>query len=137
MIVYADASAILRHVLEQPGAIQGWDRIERLIASRLAQAECLRTLDRHRFSGTVPDSQLILARETLTLAFGRFEFVEITPVILSRAGEPIAVPLGTLDAIHLVTATAWQEITGLRLTMATHDTALADAARLYGMPVLG
>jgi hypothetical protein len=47
------------------------------------------------------------------------------------------VALGTLDAIHLATAMLWQESRGSSLFMATHDTALALAARASGLRVVG
>jgi hypothetical protein len=45
--------------------------------------------------------------------------------------------LGTLDAIHLATAQLWRERGAAELTMATHDAALATAARSLGMPIVG
>jgi hypothetical protein len=46
--------------------------------------------------------------------------------------------LGTLDAIHLATALAWREAAGVEdLVMATHDLALATAARASGLRVVG
>lgn len=44
---------------------------------------------------------------------------------------------GTPDAIHLSTAELWREITGKEPFMATHDQALALAARASGFRVLG
>ena len=57
--------------------------------------------------------------------------------VLSRASEPLPVPLGTLDALHLATALLWREQTGKDLVMATHDASLALAARAFGMETLG
>jgi hypothetical protein len=45
--------------------------------------------------------------------------------------------LGTLDAIHLATASLWLEQNEVALTMATHDEALAIAARAIGFDVVG
>ncbi len=137
MIAYADSSAILRRVLPQPGAIADWDKIERLICGRLVEVECNRTLDRLRITQTLSLQQLERAREDLTAVLAHAEFVEVSPMVLRNAGAPMPVVLGTLDAIHFATARLWQDQHGLPLTMATHDTALADAARLHGMPVLG
>jgi predicted nucleic acid-binding protein len=47
------------------------------------------------------------------------------------------VPLGTLDAIHLATAIAWRDSSDASLVMATHDKALAVAARSVGLQVIG
>lgn len=49
----------------------------------------------------------------------------------------MAAPLGTLDAIHLATGEMWREARGTELVMATHDTALALAARATGFRVVG
>jgi len=45
--------------------------------------------------------------------------------------------LGTLDAIHLATALLWKERAGKAVAMATHDVALAMAAKATGLPVVG
>lgn len=45
--------------------------------------------------------------------------------------------MGTLDAIHLATAEMWREVVGKEAVMATHDQALALAARSSGSRVIG
>jgi len=65
------------------------------------------------------------------------EVVEVTYPILSRASQPLPTALGTLDAIHLATALLWKERAGKILSMATHDGALAVAAKACGMRVVG
>jgi|InoplaM3SAM_1038581.scaffolds.fasta_scaffold16765_1 hypothetical protein len=59
-----------------------------------------------------------------------------TPV-LSRASEPMPLPLGTLVALHLATALTWRDRMGSLPTMATHDTALGLAAQAFGFDVRG
>jgi hypothetical protein len=63
--------------------------------------------------------------------------VLLRPLVLSRAGEPLPTPLGTLDAIHLATALIWRERMGVLPTIATHDSALGLAARTFGFGVRG
>jgi hypothetical protein len=46
-------------------------------------------------------------------------------------------PSGALDAIHLSTALLWREAHRGDLALATHDGALALAARAWGFTVLG
>ena len=65
------------------------------------------------------------------------EVVEIAPAVLSRAAHPLPTALGTLDAIHLATAVMWRERTAKDLSMATHDVALAVAAKANGLRVVG
>ncbi|MGB2714007.1 MAG: hypothetical protein WBC51_07500 [Vicinamibacterales bacterium] len=50
-----------------------------------------------------------------------------TPV-LGRASEPMAMPLGTLAALHLATALIWRDRMGSLPALATHDTTLGQAA---------
>lgn len=57
--------------------------------------------------------------------------------VLRRAGEPFSTPLGTLNAIHLATALQWRDATEAELAVATHDRALATAARASGLMVVG
>src|SRR5437667_302406 len=65
------------------------------------------------------------------------EVVEVTAPVLARAAQPLPTELGTLDAIHLATALLWREHSGSDIVMATHDVALATAARACGLTVVG
>ena len=47
------------------------------------------------------------------------------------------IAFGTLDAIHLATALRWREHSDGGIVMATHDVALATAARACGLAVVG
>jgi hypothetical protein len=63
--------------------------------------------------------------------------VLLRPLVLNRATEPLPMPLGALDALHLATALVWRDRMGPLPTMATHHTALGLAARAFGFEVLG
>ena len=137
MIAYVDSSVVLRVVLRQTGALPEWRNIERGVASALVGVECLRTLDRLRLSQGVPDRQIALRREAVYGIMGSLEVVEVNHTVLARAAQPLPTVLGTLDAIHLASAMLWQEHFGNPLIMATHDAALATAARACGLRVIG
>jgi predicted nucleic acid-binding protein len=137
VIAYLDSSVLLRIVLGQRGALREWRSVRQGVASALVEVECLRTLDRLRVAHRVPDADLALRRETVLRLLESIEVVEIGRSILQRAAQPLPTTLGTLDAIHLATAIAWQESTATPLAMATHDEALAIAARAYGLRVVG
>lgn len=53
--------------------------------------------------------------------------------VLSRAGEPMPLPLGTMDTIHLATARTWRDRLGPLPQLVTHD----PAARRFGFDVRG
>jgi predicted nucleic acid-binding protein len=132
-----DSSVLLRVLLGQEGQLSEWKKIETAVASALVEVECLRALDRLRLVAQVPESEIAVRREAVFRLLEAMEVVEATWPILRRASQPLPVALGTLDAIHLATAMLWQESRGSSLFMATHDTALALAARASGLRVVG
>jgi PIN domain-containing protein len=137
MTVYLDSSVILRRLLGQPGALREWRLVRTGVASRLTEVECLRTLDRLRLEAGLSGKKLAALREALYAIVATLEIVELTRAVLTRAAQPSATPLGTLDAIHLSSALIWRERTGRSLAMATHDEALATGARAYGLAAIG
>lgn len=137
MNAYLDSSVILRVVLGQPDRWKDWHSVTLGIGSGLVEVECLRTLDRLRLEGALSDEELALRRETVYRLLEEMEVVEPTMPVLRRASQPMPVPLGTLDAIHLATALLWRETRGLDLLLATHDRALVTAARASGLRTAG
>lgn len=137
MIAYVDASVILRLALRQPNALAEWPRIQRGVSSTLATAESLRSLDRLRLRAKLSDKEVATRRAAVLSLIASLELVELDATVLERASQPMPTELGTLDAIHLATAVLWMSMTGTDLTMATHDEALALAARAHGLPVVG
>jgi predicted nucleic acid-binding protein len=134
---YADTSVVLRVILQQPGALANLETIALAVSSALVEVECLRALDRLRVLRQASDSELVSYREAVYRTLNKAEIVEISVPILRRAGQPLAAPLGTLDAIHLATALEWMDDAGEVLVMATHDHALGAAARASGLQVIG
>lgn len=137
MMVYLDASVVLRLVLGESGALSGRDRFEGAVASALTEVECLRTLDRLAMQGLLTSDEVADRRMAVYQLLEEVDLLDVSPVILRRAGEPFSTPLGTLDAIHLATALHWRETAHAELTVATHDMALATAARASGIMVDG
>lgn len=137
MIAYLDSSVILRVILGQRNALKEWKAIDQGIASALVEVECLRTLDRLRLSEGIDDKDIAIRREAVFQLLDSIEIVELTRPILSRAAQPFATSLGTLDAIHLASALLWKESRGETLVMATHDVALSAASRASGLRVVG
>jgi predicted nucleic acid-binding protein len=137
VIAYLDASVVLRLVLGEREPLREWAEVERGVTSALAEVEVLRTLDRLRFAAPgIDPRRLAKRREAAFRLLEGLEVVEISRSILARAAQPLPTALGTLDAIHLVSALAWwEQVEPLRF--ATHDAALAAAARASGFEVIG
>ncbi|MBA3885887.1 MAG: type II toxin-antitoxin system VapC family toxin [Acidobacteria bacterium] len=137
MIAYIDTSALLRTVLREPGAIEGLRSYEALVSNELIVVECARTIDRLRIQGSLTPHEAAERVRAVNEWLEAIDLVLLRPVVLSRASEPMPMAVGTLDAIHLATALIWRDRVGPLPQMATHDTALAAAARTFGFEVLG
>jgi len=137
MIAYLDASVALRLVLGEPNRLAEWRRVESAVASALTGVECLRTLDRLSRRGSLSEDEVAARRTAVYRLLEAVEIVDVGRPVLRRASEPFPTPLGTLDAIHLSTAIAWRDARNSDLIMATHDAALATAARAVGLQVIG
>lgn len=137
MIAYLDASVVLRLVLGEPDPLAEWPRIEAALASALTEVECLRTLDRLMQAGFLTAEELADRRTVVYRLLEAVELVDVARPVLARAAEPFPTPLGTPDAIHLATALAWRDERRQSPVMATHDRALATAARAMGLEVVG
>lgn len=124
-------------LLGQENALAEWADIERGVTSVLTEVECLRTLDRLRVTRRVAEDEVALRRQTVVTLLRAAETVDLSTPILRRAGQPLPVTVGTLDALHLATALLWRDYTGIDLVMATHDTALGSAAKAMGLGVVG
>jgi predicted nucleic acid-binding protein len=137
VIAYVDASVLLRIVFGEPTALREWDTIETPVASPLVEVECLRSVDRFRLEKGLRDEEILPRREEIYRFTGSMDVVELDRAVLSRASQPLSSILRTLDAIHLASALIWREQSDTDLVMATHDFALAAAARAHGMRVVG
>lgn len=137
MIAYVDASVLLRIVFGERTRLKEWDSIETPVASPLVEVECLRSVDRFRLERGLSDEEILPRREEIYRFTSSMDVVELDRAVLSRASQPLSSILRTLDAIHLASALIWQEQSDTDLVMATHDVALAAAARAHGMRVVG
>ncbi|MGH9364920.1 MAG: PIN domain-containing protein [Thermoanaerobaculia bacterium] len=137
MIAYVDSSVLLRLVLGERGKLKEWRSIERALASALLEVECLRALDRLRFLRDLGDKEFAARREAVYRLMEPMEVIEVNRSVLIRASQPFPTVLRTLDVIHLASALLWREQSEADLVMATHDAALAIAARANGLRVVG
>ena len=139
MTVYVDTSALLRLVLAEAGALRldVLRSCDRLVANELIAIEAARTIDRLRLQGAL---SAVEAAERIAMVNDWLEAIDLVLLrapVLGRASEPFATPLDTLDAVHLATALVWRDRMHDPLQIATHDGALALAARAYSFTVIG
>jgi predicted nucleic acid-binding protein len=110
------------------------------VTNQIARVECFRVLDRIRLTEDRTDQDLAAARENTHDVFKRLHVIPLDSIVLANAAEPLPTPLKTLDAIHLVTASAYrksQPADEPPIYFATFDLALAKAVHATGLRVLG
>jgi predicted nucleic acid-binding protein len=137
VIAYLDTSALLRIVLREAGALDDLRTYDGLVSSELIAVESARTIDRLRLHGALTMDEAAERFGLVNEWLDAIDLVLLRPPVLSRASEPMPMPLGTLDAIHLATALIWRDRLGPLPQMLTHDTALGAAARGFGFDVRG
>jgi predicted nucleic acid-binding protein len=137
VIAYVDTSVLLRVVLREPDALDDLRSYDALVSSELIAVESARTIDRLRLQGSLTADEAAARVRTVNDWLEAIDLVLLRPPVLSRASEPMPMPLGSLDALHLATALIWRDRMGPLPTIATHDTALGLAARAFGFDVRG
>jgi predicted nucleic acid-binding protein len=137
VIAYLDTSALLRLVLREAGALDDLRTYDGLVSTELIAVESARTIDRLRTQGALTMDDAAERIGVVNEWLEAVDLVLLRPPVLSRASEPMPVPVGTLDAIHLATALIWRDRVGPLPQMLTHDAALGAAARAFGFDVRG
>jgi predicted nucleic acid-binding protein len=137
MIVYLDASVVLRKLQREAGSLASWGQWKRAYSSELLRVEVLRSIDRNRLKSTLTDDDVANLVAKAYATFDVIEFIDLSASVLNKASQPLLTPLGTLDALHLATALRLVEASGIELTFLTHDTELATAARSVNFRVEG
>jgi predicted nucleic acid-binding protein len=137
VIAYIDTSALLRIVLREPGALEELRTYDGLVSSELIAVESARTIDRLRLQGSLTAEEAAARLRTVNEWLEAIDLVLLRTPVLGRASEPMPMPLGTRDALHLATALIWRDRMGSLPTLATHDTTLGQAAQAFGFEVHG
>ena len=137
MRAYIDTSALLRLVLREPGGLEELRSYDGLVSSELIAIESCRTIDRLRLQGSLTTEEAAARLKVVAEWLEAIDLVLLRVPVLSRACDPLPMPLGSLDALHLATALIWRERVGELPMFATHDGSLALAARSYGFQSVG
>jgi predicted nucleic acid-binding protein len=136
VIAYIDTSALLRVILREPDALE-LRTYDGLVSSELLAVEAARTIDRLRSLDVLSVDEAAERMRAINEWLEAIDLVLLRPAVVSRASEPMPMPIGTLEAIHLATALLWRDRIGSLPQMATHDAALGAAARAFGFDVRG
>ena len=125
-MIYLDTSVALAHILAE-------DRIppeslwrEPVTSSRLLEYEMWTRIHARKLARSHGDDVRAL--------LSRVALVELAPPVLARALEPFAVPVRTLDALHLASMEFLREH-GQRIELVTYDDRLLAGARSLRIPI--
>lgn len=125
-MIYLDTSVALAHLLGEdripPSAL--WS--ESILSSRLLEYEVWTHLHARKLGATHADAARALLDEV--------SFVELTPVVLTRALEPFPLPVRTLDALHLASI-EFLRTQRQTVTLASYDERMVRVARDLGVPI--
>ena len=106
--LYAESSAVLTWLLQEPGAAavrEALERAEMVVSSDLTLIECDRALMRASRTGRVPEHRVARCRTLLEGISAHWVLVRIGREIVERSRRPFpGEPLRTLDAVHMASA---------------------------------
>ena len=137
MIVYLDTSTVLRVLFKEPRPLPSWGRWEEACSSDLMGVEARRAIDRLRLASAFDDEDVAELQQQLSGVEMRLRRVAVNRRILARASQPMATQVKTLDAIHLASALAFEEMRNAPIVFATHDPKQATGARALGFECTG
>jgi predicted nucleic acid-binding protein len=137
MIVYLDASVVLRVLLRDGPALSVWGQWQAAYTSELLGVEARRTIDRLRLTAALDDAAVVAAVASLASVERGIQHISVSRPVLRRAAMPMGTVVKTLDAIHLASALLLRERQGIELTFATHDHQQATAAQALGFECIG
>lgn len=137
MIVYLDASALVKRYLAEAGSSE----VNRLIAdsaaigtSLISRAEVAAAIARSVRAGGILRPAGEKALQALSAQWVDVMALPVTAPLVARASELAwAYGLRGYDAIHLSSALFWQEDLGELVVVATFDRELGEAAKQAGM----
>jgi uncharacterized protein with PIN domain len=113
LTVYAETSAVLRWLFNEPGADQILERLRsatKVVCSRLTLIETHRSLRRAVALDELSEAAAAEVRAVFAQAAARWALLEISSAVGERAEKAFPVePIRTLDAIHLASALVLRE----------------------------
>lgn len=139
MVVYADASAIVKRYVDEEhhAAVKALVRESAVLAtsmvSRAEVSAALARIGRERLHG---DPGVLAAEQQFSEEWTSYARLPVTESVVARAGW-LAWTHGLRghDAIHLASALAWRDASGRETVLATFDRTLRAAAESAGLRV--
>jgi predicted nucleic acid-binding protein len=137
MILYLDASALVKEYVEERGS----DEVVGIVAraamigtALISRAEVAAALSKAVRMGVVEREEGFANLQAFRDEWFDFIRLDVTDELVARADEYAwQFGLRGYDAVHLAAASSWQNALGQRITLATFDRPLWDAAKQTGL----
>lgn len=133
-VVYAESSAVLAWLLDEPGqsgVVGELATADLVVSSTLTVIECSRALARARESRRVKPAEELAALRLLDQASSSWNVLDISDRVTERArGSFPREPVRTLDAIHLATALVFAESFNALRVLSLDERVRTNAAAL-------
>lgn len=139
MIVYLDASALVKKYIEETGSTEVDSLIDQAIVvgtSLISRAEVSAAVAKTVRTETIPQDEANFALNAFRTEWADLLRIEITETTVARA-DSLAWQHGLrgYDAVHLAAAIIWQETIMEPVTLATFDRQLWHSGRASGLAV--
>ena len=137
MILYLDASALVKRYIAEPGTREVGEAIagaEVVGTSLISRAETSAALAKALRLGTLTREAATSTLQVFRSDWPNLVRIQATEMLIARA-DVVAWELGLrgYDAVHLASALLWQEGLGQEVTLATFDQQLWEAAVQRGL----
>ncbi len=137
MILYLDASALVKRYVAEPGSSEVGEAIARadLVGTALvSRAEVAAALSRAVRVAALTQEEAAACLQLLREEWPGLMRVQVTELVVARA-DTLAWEHGLrgYDAVHLAAGSIWQDALGEQVTFSTFDRQLWEAARRVGL----
>ncbi len=93
-------------------------------------------MDRLRFENRLKPQDYLDALMQLQALIDNLDKIQLSSAILLKAKSSFIYPVKTLDAIHLASASLWQESSSEAVTLVSHDKKMNLIAKSLGLGTL-
>jgi predicted nucleic acid-binding protein len=139
MILYLDASALVKRYIEEEGSVETnavIDKAEAVGTNLISRAEVAAGIMRSSRLGIIQHEQALQALAAFHSEWESFMRLPVSEGTVARAGDLVRdYDLRGYDAVHLAAAIIWQEAIGESVTLGTFDKKLRDSTYELGIGV--
>jgi uncharacterized protein len=135
---YFDTSVLVKRYVREPGSRRAREllRRHRFLSCAIVPVEALSALSRRKAAGDLDQRSFAAIVSGMRADRAHWELVELGASVLGRAEEVVqAAGVRTLDALHIASALAFQELSGVHVPFITADERQRDAAQQMGLDV--